>query len=229
MHGQLVSGLAARRRDDHPLRVIESEAVEYTEAIATMDQMVRDRQEDRIDDTLWLLSHPRVYTVGRRTPPHERPDPAHGIPVVETRRGGKLTYHSPEQVVGYPVLKLAEPADVVGLIRDIEHILVAVLGELGIPAERRDTPKGSPLLTGVWTAEGRKIVSLGMYISRGVSAHGFAMDVDADPEPWTWAVPCGMPDVEMTSVCRERERRGLSPVTQPEVRRLITEAWRRET
>jgi lipoyl(octanoyl) transferase len=67
-----------------------------------------------------------------------------------------------------------------------------------------------------------------MHISRGVSAHGFSMDVDADPEPWTWAVPCGMPDVEMTSVCRERERRGLPPVTQAEVRRLIADAWRRE-
>lgn len=100
MHGHLLSGLAARRRDDHPLRVTESDVVEYTEAVATMDQMVRDRQDDRIDDTLWLLSHPRTYTVGRRTPPHERPDPSRGIPVVETRRGGKLTYHSPGRSSG---------------------------------------------------------------------------------------------------------------------------------
>jgi lipoyl(octanoyl) transferase len=216
------------RREGGPLRVVESELVDYAEAIATMERMVRDRQAGAADDTLWILSHPRTYTVGRRTPPEERPDPALGIPVVEVRRGGKLTYHSPEQIVGYPILKLADPRDVVGLLRDIEVLLVGVLGELGIEAERRDTPPGGPLLTGVWTAEGRKIVSLGMHISRGVSAHGFSMDVDADPEPWTWAVPCGMPDVEMTSVCRERERRGLAPVTQAEVRRRIVDAWRRE-
>jgi lipoyl(octanoyl) transferase len=224
---QAQTGLRARRAGEHPLAVIDDGVVEYHAAMGRLDTLVAARQADEVPDTLWLLSHPPTYTVGRRTPAAERPSPGLGIPVVEVRRGGKLTYHSPGQVVGYPVLRLREPIDVVGLIRDIEHVLIAVLGDLGIPAERRDTPPGQALLTGVWV-EHRKIASLGMYVSRGVSAHGFAMDVDADAattQPWTWVVPCGLPDVEMTSVAAERERRGLAPVTQADVRRLIVERF----
>ncbi len=201
------------------------ELVRYEAAMEEMAAMVERRRAGGTDDVLWLLSHPAVYTVGRRTPPEHRPSEALGIPVVETRRGGKLTYHSPGQVVGYVVVRLRERYDVVALIRRIEEVLVGVLAELGIVAERRDTPEGQELLTGVWTDAGRKIASIGMRASDGVTSHGFAIDVDADLRPWTWAVPCGMPDVEMTSIAREREERGLPPVTQAQVRAQLARAF----
>lgn len=221
------SPLRALLESDGPLVLRESaDLVPYEDAMDEMAAMVQRRRAGEAPDTLWLLSHPRVYTVGKRTPPEHRPSPQWGIPVVETRRGGKLTYHSPEQVVGYVVVRLRERYDVVSLIRRIEEVLVDVLADLGIPAERRDTPEGSELLTGVWTRDThRKIVSIGMRAADGVTSHGFAMDVDADLQPWTWAVPCGMPDAEMTSVRREREERDLPPVTQVDVRARIAQAF----
>ncbi|GAA3700523.1 lipoyl(octanoyl) transferase LipB [Nonomuraea antimicrobica] len=187
-----------------PLTLIQDELVDYDEAMERMTDLVGQRQQDARPDTLWLLSHPSVYTVGRRTPVAHLPDPAHGIPVVETGRGGQLTYHGPGQLVGYLVVKLDEGEGIVDYVREVELRLVEALGKLGVPAERRDTPPGSELLTGVWTAEtGRKIISIGMRQSRGVTSHGFALNVDGDLTPWGWAVACGMPDVDMTSLRRE--------------------------
>ncbi|MDR8407335.1 lipoyl(octanoyl) transferase LipB [Nonomuraea sp. 3-1Str] len=187
-----------------PLTLIQDELVDYDKAMERMGDLVAERQRDERPDTLWLLSHPSVYTVGRRTPAAHLPDPSRGIPVVETGRGGQLTYHGPGQLVGYLVVKLAEDEGIVDYVREVELRLVEALGALGLPAERRDTPPGSELLTGVWTsATGRKIISIGMRQSRGVTSHGFALNVDGDLEPWHWAVACGMPDVDMTSLKRE--------------------------
>ncbi|MEV0144840.1 MULTISPECIES: lipoyl(octanoyl) transferase LipB [unclassified Nonomuraea] len=187
-----------------PLTLIQDELVDYDKAMERMGDLVAERQRDERPDTLWLLSHPSVYTVGRRTPAAHLPDPSRGIPVVETGRGGQLTYHGPGQLVGYLVVKLAEDEGIVDYVREVELRLVEALGALGLAAERRDTPPGSELLTGVWTsATGRKIISIGMRQSRGVTSHGFALNVDGDLEPWHWAVACGMPDVDMTSLKRE--------------------------
>ncbi|MBN6057171.1 lipoyl(octanoyl) transferase LipB [Nonomuraea sp. RK-328] len=187
-----------------PLTLIQDELVDYDKAMERMGDLVAERQRDERPDTLWLLSHPSVYTVGRRTPVTHLPDPTRGIPVVETGRGGQLTYHGPGQLVGYLVVKLAEDEGIVDYVREVELRLVEALGTLGLPAERRDTPPGSELLTGVWTTTtGRKVVSIGMRQSRGVTSHGFALNVDGDLEPWSWAVACGMPDVDMTSLKRE--------------------------
>ncbi|GAA2307156.1 lipoyl(octanoyl) transferase LipB [Nonomuraea roseoviolacea subsp. roseoviolacea] len=187
-----------------PLTLIQDELVDYDKAMERMGDLVAERQRDERPDTLWLLSHPSVYTVGRRTPAAHLPDPSRGIPVVETGRGGQLTYHGPGQLVGYLIVKLAEGEGIVDYVREVELRLVEALGALGLPAERRDTPPGSELLTGVWTTTtGRKVVSIGMRQSRGVTSHGFALNVDGDLEPWNWAVACGMPDVDMTSLKRE--------------------------
>jgi lipoyl(octanoyl) transferase len=187
-----------------PLTLIQDDLVDYDKAMERMTDLVGTRQRDERPDTLWLLSHPSVYTVGRRTPSAHLPDPGHGIPVIETGRGGQLTYHGPGQLVGYLVVKLGDDQGIVDYVREVELRIVEALAELGLPAERRDTPPGSELLTGVWTAEtGRKITSIGMRQSRGVTSHGFALNVDGDLEPWHWAVACGMPDVDMTSVKRE--------------------------
>ncbi|WP_285777310.1 lipoyl(octanoyl) transferase LipB [Microtetraspora sp. NBRC 13810] len=206
---------------ERPLSVIQDDLVEYEEAMERMAEMVAERQRDERPDTLWLLSHPSVYTIGRRTPAEHLPDPSHGIAVVETGRGGQLTYHGPGQLVGYLIVKLGEHEGIVDYVREVELRLVKALDTLGIAAERRDTPPGSELLTGVWTAAtGRKIVSIGMRQSRGVTSHGFALNVDGDLQPWDWAIACGMPDVDMTSSSRE----GL-PATMAEVRAAVTKAF----
>ncbi|MEU8109109.1 lipoyl(octanoyl) transferase LipB [Nonomuraea muscovyensis] len=204
-----------------PLTLIQDDLVDYDKAMERMTDLVGERQRDERPDTLWLLSHPSVYTVGRRTPAAHLPDPSRGIPVVETGRGGQLTYHGPGQLVGYLIVKLAEDEGIVDYVREVELRLVDALGRMGLPAERRDTPPGSELLTGVWTKEtGRKIVSIGMRQSRGVTSHGFALNVDGDLSPWQWAVACGMPDVDMTSLRRE-----VGETTMDEVRAAVAASF----
>jgi lipoyl(octanoyl) transferase len=204
-----------------PLTLIQDELVDYDKAMERMADLVGERQRDERPDTLWLLSHPSVYTVGRRTPMAHLPDPSHGIPVIETGRGGQLTYHGPGQLVGYLIVKLGEDQGIVDYVREVELRLVDALGKLGLSAERRDTPPGSELLTGVWTTEtGRKIISIGMRQSRGVTSHGFALNVDGELEPWHWAVACGMPDVDMTSLQRE-----LGTTSMDEVRTAVAASF----
>ena len=204
-----------------PLTLIQDDLVDYDAAMERMTDLVGQRQRDERPDTLWLLSHPSVYTIGRRTPMSHLPAPERGIPVMETGRGGQLTYHGPGQLVGYLIVKLAEDQGIVDYVREVELRLVEALGKLGLPAERRDTPPGSELLTGVWTTESsRKIISIGMRQSRGVTSHGFALNVDGDLEPWNWAVACGMPDVDMTSLKRE-----LGTASMDEVRTVVAAAF----
>ena len=208
---------------DRPLVLVSDETVEYEAAMERMAEMVEQRQCDARPDTLWLLSHPPVFTAGKRTRPEHLPDPSVGIPVVSTRRGGQLTYHGPGQLVGYLIVRLRPDEGVVDYIREVELRLVAALEKLGIPAERRDTPPGAQLLTGVWTRDtDRKIVSIGMRASRGVTSHGFALNVDGDLSPWSYAVPCGMPDVDMTFIAREL---GENAPSMAEVRRVVAEAF----
>ncbi|QUN21110.1 lipoyl(octanoyl) transferase LipB [Nocardia seriolae] len=184
---------------------------EYGAAMDRMQEMWEQRVADERPDTLWLLSHEQTFTIGRRTPEAHLPAPETDIPVFTTNRGGQLTYHAPGQLVGYLIVRLQPGEGVVDLIRDVEHRIVTVLADLGIPAERRDTPPGSELLTGVWTRDtGRKITSIGMRVGRNVSTHGFALNVTGDLAPWKLAVACGLPDVDMTSVERELDG-GQSP------------------
>jgi lipoyl(octanoyl) transferase len=207
--------------ENRPLTLIQDDLVDYEQAMERMAALVSERQNDARPDTLWLLSHPKVFTIGRRTPAAHLPDPSHGIPVVQTGRGGQLTYHGPGQLVGYLVVKLRAGEGVVDYIREVELRLVEALEKLGVPAERRDTPPGSELLTGVWTrGSGRKIVSIGMRASRAVTSHGFALNVDGDLTPWHLAVPCGMPEVDMTSVARERGDADMA-----DVRRSVMDAF----
>ncbi|WP_248964727.1 lipoyl(octanoyl) transferase LipB [Sphaerisporangium perillae] len=205
-----------------PLALVQDDLVDYEQAMDRMTELVAARQGDEIPDTLWLLSHPQVFTVGKRTAAEHLPDPSHGIPVIPTGRGGQLTYHGPGQLVGYLIVKLRPDEGVVDYVREVELRLVEALEKLGLPAERRETPPGSELLTGVWTREtGRKIVSIGMRAGRGVTSHGFALNVDGDLDPWHYAVPCGMPDVDMTSLARELPE----PLVSEHVRRVVAEAF----
>jgi lipoyl(octanoyl) transferase len=180
--------------------------VEYREALALQERVREARQEGSLPDVLLTLEHPPVYTRGRRSRPGELPMgqewySAQGIDVVETDRGGLVTYHGPGQLVGYPIVRVD---DVVGYVRTLENALVAALHEEGV-ARARSRPREGHRYTGVWV-EDRKIASVGVHLSRGVSTHGFAVNVENDLQPFSWIVPCGLDGVRMTSLLRETGR-----------------------
>ena len=181
--------------------------IPYRDALALQERVHERRRAGEIPDTLLLLEHPPVYTRGRRSMPGELTlgedfYRARGIEVVPTDRGGRVTYHGPGQLVGYPIMGVT---DVVAHLRTIEDAIVAAIVEEGITARSR--PRDGPDYTGVWV-EDRKIASLGVHVSRGISTHGFAVNVNNDLEPFSWVVACGLPDVAMTSIARELERDG---------------------
>ncbi|HEY2637272.1 MAG TPA: lipoyl(octanoyl) transferase LipB, partial [Solirubrobacteraceae bacterium] len=172
------------------------------EASALQERLRTARQADEIPDLLLMLEHPPVYTLGRRSTPSDLPMGegwyrAQGIEVEHTDRGGKLTYHGPGQVVGYPIVGVT---DVVAYVRTLERALVAALADESIAARVR-TDEG-PDYTGVWVQD-RKIASIGVHVARGVTTHGFAVNVENDLQPFEWVVACGLPTVRMTSVRAE--------------------------
>ena len=184
--------------------------VGYAEALELQLAERARVQAGESDGVLLLLEHPAVYTLGRRSAPGDLPMGedwyrGQGIDVVRTDRGGKLTYHGPGQLVGYPVVRVGSIPDHVCAM---ETAIVAALAEVGIEARGRDCD--GPAYTGVWVGE-RKIASIGIHVSRGVSIHGFALNVDNDLQPFEWAVACGLPEVQMTSVCRELGHTGTLP------------------
>jgi lipoyl(octanoyl) transferase len=176
--------------------------VAYRDALALQERIRDARQEERVPDTLLLLEHPPVYTRGRRSLPGELPMGeewyrAQGIDVVDTNRGGRVTYHGPGQLVGYPIMAIG---DVIAYLRTMERAIVDALADAGVGARAR--PDDGPDFTGVWTGD-RKIASIGVHVARGVTTHGFAINVDNDLQPFEWVVPCGLDGVRMTSVAAE--------------------------
>jgi lipoyl(octanoyl) transferase len=181
--------------------------VDYREALVFQEAVRAARQEDQIPDVLLMLEHPPVYTRGRRSAPGELSMgeewyAARGIEIIQTDRGGKVTYHGPGQLVGYPIVRVD---DVVGYVRTLEQGLVAALADVGVFARAR--PEDGPAFTGVWVAE-RKIASIGVHVARGVTTHGFAVNVDNDLQPFGWIVACGLDGVQMTSLDAETGRTG---------------------
>jgi lipoyl(octanoyl) transferase len=174
--------------------------VEYREAVEIQERLRARVQAGELPDLLLLLQHPPVYTLGRRSEPGELPL-GHDIPVVETERGGKLTYHGPGQLVGYPIMHVPNVREFVGTM---ERALIAALRDAGIPAGTRDGVG----FTGVWV-EDRKIGSIGIHVSRRVSMHGFAVNVDNDLAPFSSVVACGLPGVRMTSLREEGVTEGI--------------------
>jgi lipoate-protein ligase B len=174
--------------------------VEYQEAVDIQERLRTRVQAGELPDLLLLLQHPPVYTLGRRSEPGELPL-GHDIPVVDTERGGKLTYHGPGQLVGYPIMHVPNVREFVGAM---ERALVAAINDAGVPAGTRDGRE----FTGVWV-EDRKIASIGIHVSRRVSMHGFAVNVDNDLTPFTSVVACGLPGVRMTSLREEGSPEGI--------------------
>lgn len=176
--------------------------VEYREALALQECIRSARQQDLVPDVMLTLEHSPVYTRGRRSAPGELPMgeewyQAQGIEIVETDRGGKVTYHGPGQLVGYPIVRVD---DVVAYVRLLEKALVAALADEGVSARAR--PQDGPDYTGVWVGD-RKIASIGVHVARGVTTHGFAINIDNDLQPFSWVVPCGLEGVRMTSLVKE--------------------------
>lgn len=181
--------------------------VDYREAW----QLQRELAEERVaggPDTLLLLEHPPVYTAGKRTEDHERP--ADGIPVVDTDRGGKITWHGPGQLVGYPIIGLTEPLDVVNFVRRLEEALITVCADFGVDAGRVEGRSG------VW-APGqppRKVGAIGIRVARGVTLHGFALNCDCDLGAFGGIIPCGITDAGVSSLTAELGRQvGVKDVT----------------
>ena len=151
------------------------------------------------EDVTLLLEHPPVYTAGKRTEPWERP--VDGTPVVDVDRGGKITWHGPGQVTGYPIVRLADPVDVVAYVRRLEQLLIDTCAELGLDSGRVDGRSG------VWTPDGaRKVAAIGIRVARGVTMHGFALNCDPDLSAYDRIVPCGISDATVTSLSRELDR-----------------------
>ena len=193
-------------------RVIHLGETPYAEALALQREIAAAVKEGTAPDTVILLEHPPVVTVGRRTDEGEIHVPTDaGVQVVETDRGGKSTFHGPGQLVCYPILDLNRHGrDVRKYCRDLEEALIGTLAAFGLEGERIEG------LTGVWlTRPPRKIASIGVHISRWVTTHGYALNVDLDPAPFTeWITACGLEDAAFTTVARELGR----PLTVDEVR-----------
>jgi len=212
-----------RGREPHEeLWVAHLGRIPYSDGVALQERIRSRRQAGEIPDSLLLLEHPPVYTKGRRTEPGELPMGEdwyrmQGIEVAETDRGGRVTYHGPGQLVGYPIMAVD---DVVAYVRTMEGALISALGDERIEAEVRQG------LTGVWAGE-RKIGSIGVHLSRGVTTHGFAINVDNDLQPFEWIVPCGIEGVRMTSVYLETRRTGAMPCFRKRTAWRFAEAFDR--
>jgi lipoyl(octanoyl) transferase len=183
-------------------------------------QLQRELADARVaggTDKLLLLEHPSVYTAGRRTLEHERP--TDGTPVIDTDRGGKITWHGPGQLVGYPIIGLAEPLDVVNYVRRVEESLIKLCADLGLDVGRIDGRSG------VWVPAGggrpaRKLAAIGVRVSRATTLHGFALNCDCDLDAFGRIVPCGITDAGVTSVSAELGRQ----VSVEDVRSAVAEA-----
>jgi lipoyl(octanoyl) transferase len=190
------------------------DAVEYTDGWTRQQQRHNAVVAGTEPDVVALLEHPAVYTAGRRTEPQDRP--VDGTPVVEVDRGGRITWHGPGQLVGYPIVKLTAPYDVVAHVRRIENMLIEVCAELGLPTKQVEGRSG------VWVPADsrgpeRKVAAIGIRVAKGVTLHGFAINCDCDLSSFARIVPCGIPDAGVTSVSAELGR----DVTVSEVADLV--------
>jgi lipoyl(octanoyl) transferase len=199
-----------------PIEVRQLGTLGYGEAWQLQRELV-DARVAGGPDMLLLLEHPPVYTAGRRTEPHERP--IDGTPVIDTDRGGKITWHGPGQLVGYPIVGLADPIDVVDYVRRLEESLITVCTEIGLPAGRVAGRSG------VWlpadsVRPARKVAAIGVRVQRATTLHGFAMNCDCDLAAFRAIVPCGIADAGVTSLSAELGR----PVRVDDVRARVADA-----
>lgn len=195
---------------DYVVTGLSANSVPYLSGLEQQRALHAAVVEGRAPDTVMLLEHESVYTAGKRTEPHERP--TDGTPVVEVDRGGKITWHGPGQLVGYPVIRLADPVDVVRYVRCLEGMLIAVLADLGVEGAGRVEGR-----SGVWMRGTDKIAAIGIRVAQGVTMHGFALNCSNSFDAYRSIIACGLTDAGVTSVSRELGR----TVTPAEVIPLI--------
>jgi lipoyl(octanoyl) transferase len=189
------------------LEIVRAGLVPYEDAWTRQRELHAARVAGEGPDTLLLLEHPSVYTAGRRTAAHERP--FDGTPVIDVDRGGKITWHGPGQLVGYPIVALPDPIDVVAYVRRLEEALIEVCAGFGLTTGRVEGRSG------VWVAADdpgqgfrpeRKVAAIGVRVARGVTMHGFALNCDPDMTAFNNMIPCGIPDAGVTSLSAELGR-----------------------
>ncbi len=185
------------------LQVLRLGLIDYEEAWARQRELHAQVVEGSAPDTLLLLEHPSVYTAGRRTLPHERP--FDGTPVIDVDRGGKITWHGPGQLVGYPIVTLPDRKNVVSHVRRLEQALMEVCAGLGVATERVEGRSG------VWVraderGPDRKVAAIGVRVAKGVTMHGFALNCDPDMAAFANMIPCGIVDAGATSLSAELGR-----------------------
>ncbi|HKT05206.1 MAG TPA: lipoyl(octanoyl) transferase LipB [Rugosimonospora sp.] len=194
------------------LEVHRAGVVDYQAAWDEQRRLHEEVADGRSAGAVLLLEHPSVYTAGKRTQPWDRP--VDGTPVIDVDRGGKITWHGPGQLVGYPILRLPDPIDVVAYVRRVEQLIIDVCAEVGLAVGRIDTPGYS----GVWVpaderGPARKVAAVGIRVARGVTLHGFSLNCDCDLAAFSRIVPCGISDAGVTSLTAELNR----PVTVADV------------
>lgn len=192
--------------------------VPYEEALAHQRFVHSEVAQGIRPNTLILLEHPSVYTAGKRTSEIEKP--TDGTPVIDVDRGGKITWHGPGQLVGYPIVKLAKPTELVGFVREIEAGIIKVCSEFGIITQRVDGRSG------VWIRDARgdrKIAAIGIRVAQGVSMHGFALNVNPELGAFNRIIPCGIDDAEVTSMAQELSRDISIDEVAPVVEKFLTE------
>lgn len=201
----MTAAVIQTRRRLQALRVgFGADAVDYLQAWQQQQRIHAEVVAGTRPEVVMLLEHPSTYTAGRRTEPHERP--FDGTPVIDVDRGGKITWHGPGQLVGYPILALPDPLDVVAYVRRVESMLIEVCAALGV------TATGIPERSGVWVAQDergptRKVAAIGIRVAQGVTMHGFAINCDCDLGAFGRIVPCGIADAGVTSLSAELGRR----------------------
>ncbi|MBB4685177.1 lipoyl(octanoyl) transferase LipB [Amycolatopsis jiangsuensis] len=215
------SSSTSARAATEPVTVRELGTVDYTEAWDLQREVLTARADETGPDTLLLLEHPSVYTAGKRTEPEDRP--ADGTPVIDVDRGGKITWHGPGQLVGYPIVKLADPIDVMHYVRRLEEALIAVCDRMGVRSGRVEGRSG------VWIPADdrgieRKIAAIGIRVQRGVTMHGFELNCNADLSAFDAIVPCGIRDAGVTSLSYELQREVPVAEVLPLARELVTAA-----
>ncbi|CAN2204525.1 LipB Lipoate-protein ligase B [Candidatus Nanopelagicaceae bacterium] len=214
----LVSASSDRDISNISIEIQRSGLVPYEEALANQRFVHSEVSQGIRPNTLILLEHPSVYTAGKRTTEIEKP--TDGTPVIDVDRGGKITWHGPGQLVGYPIVKLAKPTELVGFVREIEAGLIKVCSEFGITTQRVDGRSG------VWIRDARgdrKIAAIGIRVAQGVSMHGFALNVNPELGAFNRIIPCGIDDAEVTSMAQELSRVISIDEVAPVVEKFLTE------
>ncbi len=205
--------------DSPPLALQRSGLVEYEDALAIQRSIHSEVSAGKRPNTLILLEHPSIYTAGKRTLAEERP--GNGAKVLDVDRGGKITWHGPGQLVGYPIVKLRNPHELVGFVREIESGLIKVCAEFGISGVRVDGRSG------VWIVDDRgerKIAAIGIRVASATSMHGFALNVSPDLTAFDAIVPCGISDAAVTSMAHELQREITIEEVTPVVEKYLYEA-----